>query len=152
MFLCLHSVMNNALEDILSYPHQVPLIPLRVHWFLSTHQHLLRLKGWTRACTCVLARGIKRTTAATWRALSFVAHSRFHWLNDWSSQHRWRLRSCRGCAHHATKSKFIESCAAVITLWQCCLWSTAEWGAAATTRPGSAWPILHLWARSVNSF
>lgn len=146
MSLCLRRLMSNALWDILSYPNQVPLIPLWVHWFLSTHQHRLRLKGWTRVCMCVLARGIKRT-ATTWCAFSFLAHLRFHWPHDWSSQHRWRLRSRRRCAHHASKLKFIETCAATITLWQCCLWSTAERGAAANTaaQPWSAWPILHLW-------
>lgn len=151
ILLCLPCLMNNALEDILSYPNQVSLIPLWVHWFLSTHQHLLRLKGWTCVCMCVCWWGDKKNNNNNLNMPCFQLCSALavpptevssrdevwgHFVAVLIPQKieiYWNLRF---------NDNFVTTLLVI----------DRRVGAAAAPRPWSAWPILHLWVRSVNSF
>lgn len=65
--------------------NQVPLIPVWVHWFLGSHQHLQRLKG----CSRVWGRGIKEQQQGKHRACSALVDTLEFttWCSDESRGH-----------------------------------------------------------------
>lgn len=80
--------------------NQVPLIPVWVHWFPSSHQHLQRLKG----CSCVWGRGMKEQQQGKHQACSALVGT--HWSSLTGTQMKAEATSSQCLQYDIYNSKF----------------------------------------------